>query len=133
MNPIHFVSVVALLGVACGGENSNRAPVSGTAANVTVAEKTDKVVVEKLAAARCDQEETCKNVGPKLKFASREVCLQQLNGSIGNDLNAYDCPRGLDSGALQRCISAIHDEACETPFDTLSRFAKCRTEAICMK
>ena len=127
---IGFLAMVGVVG--CGGPNPNQQPVTGTAANVAVAQNNDKMVVANLAAARCDQEERCNNIGPKQKFASREICLQQLNGSMGNELNAYQCPRGLESKALDRCMAAIRDEACETPFDTLKRYDRCRTSAICM-
>jgi hypothetical protein len=64
---------------------------------------------------------------------SRGVCTDQVRGSIANDLNAYDCPRGIDSEALDRCMAAIKSEECSHPFDTLTRYDKCRTGALCMK
>ncbi len=93
----------------------------------------DKAVVERLASARCDQEEGCKNVGPGAKFASRNVCMDQLRGTIGNSLNTYNCPKGLDIDAVDRCMAAIGGEQCSHPFDTLSRFEKCRTDLVCMR
>jgi hypothetical protein len=125
-------SLVTLGLIACGGANQSAAPGTATPTTVT-SQHTDKAIVDKLATARCDQEQSCKNIGPGAKFASRDVCMDQLRGSIGNDLNAYDCPRGLDSEALNRCMAAIQSEECSHPFDTLTRFDKCRTGAICMK
>jgi uncharacterized protein DUF6184 len=121
---------------ACGGATQGPA-VTGTPESqtgVTSSQKTaDAVVVDQLASARCDQEQGCKNVGPDAKYASRSVCNDQIRGSIGNDLNAYDCPRGLDREGLDRCMAAIKSEECNHPFDTLTRFDKCRTGALCMK
>jgi Family of unknown function (DUF6184) len=122
--------------LACG--SANRGPAeTGTSQSrtgVTSSQKTaDTVIVDRLAAARCDQEQECKNVGPDAKYASRSVCKDQIRGRIGNDLNAYDCPRGLDREAVDRCMAAIKSEECSHPFDTLTRFDKCRTGVLCMK
>ena len=112
---------------ACAGENgatpAAKTPVGET--TVTSRNAADKTVVDKLATARCDQEQGCNNIGPGAKFASRDVCLNQIRGSIGNDLNAYNwgvptapplcrrpvdvrrgginCPSGLETDAI-RCI-----------------------------
>jgi hypothetical protein len=112
-------------------------PLPGTpelqASSVASQMAADKAVVDRLAGARCDQEEGCKNVGPDRKYASRSVCLDDIRGSIGNALTAYNCPKGLDHAAVDRCMVGIKSEECSRPFDTLSRFDKCRTDAICMK
>jgi hypothetical protein len=123
-----FVSTGLL--IACGG--SNQAPaVSGT--GVTSAQTADSAIVSKLAAARCDREQTCDDVGAGKKYVSRDVCMDQMRGSLANDLNAYDCPRGIDESQLDRCMTAIRSEECSHPLDTLSRMEKCRTGALCMK
>jgi len=92
----------------------------------------DSAVVDRLVTARCDQEQSCNNIGAGAKFASREVCSDKLRGNIGNDLNGFNCQRGLDSQAVDRCMMAIKSEECSHPFDTLTRFDKCRTASICM-
>jgi hypothetical protein len=122
--------------LACGGANQGPA-VAGTPesqTSVTSSQKrSDAVVVERLTGARCDQEQGCKNVGSGAKYASRDVCMDQIRGRIGNDLNVYNCPGGLDSDGVDRCIAAITSEECSHPFDTLTRYDKCRTGALCMK
>ncbi|MGA2447267.1 MAG: DUF6184 family natural product biosynthesis lipoprotein, partial [Polyangiaceae bacterium] len=45
----------------------------------------------------------------------------------------YNCPRGLDRTAVDRCVGAITMEECGHPLDTLARLDKCRAGAICMK
>jgi len=121
---------------ACGGANQGPA-VPGTpephAAVTNPQNSADTAAVDRFAEARCDQEERCKNIGPGAKFASRTVCMDQLRGSIANDLNAYNCPGGLDSGGVDRCMAAIKSEECNHPFDTLTRYDKCRTGALCIK
>ena|ERR1017187_8289840 len=121
---------------ACGGANQGPA-VTGTPEPrpvVTNAQRgADTAVVDRLAEARCDQEQGCKNIGPGAKFASRTVCMDQLRGGIANDLNAYNCPGGLGSDGVDRCMAAIKSEECNQPFDTLTRYDKCRTGALCLK
>ena len=120
--------------LACGGANQGPA-VTGTpeSPGITSAQSNaDMAVVDRLTEARCDQEQGCRNVGPGAKYASRSVCMDQIRGSIANDLNAYKCPRGLDGNAVDRCMAAIKSEECSHPFDTLTRYDKCRTGALCM-
>jgi hypothetical protein len=128
-------AITALL-AACGGATQGPA-VTGTPesqAGVTSSQKhADTAVVDGLASARCDQEEGCKNVGPGAKYVSRDVCMDQMRGSIGNEMNAYNCPRGLDRDAVNRCTASVQTEECSHPFDTLMRFDKCRVGALCMK
>ena len=133
----HFIRTmcgIALAGtgllIACGGTKPEPV-VSGT--GVTSAQTVDSAVVSKLSAARCDREQSCKNVGPGQNYVSRDVCLDQMRGSLANDLNAYDCPRGIDESQLDRCMAAIRSEECSHPLDTISRMEKCRTGALCMK
>ena len=128
------LAVTGLL-LACGGSNQGPA-VTGTQESPGVAEPqkgADMAVVDRLSEARCDQERGCKNIGPGAKYASRSTCMDQIHGSIANALNAYNCPLGLDSAGVDRCMAAITSEECNHPFDTLTRYDKCRTSALCMK
>ena len=131
-----FVLATSGVLLACGGTNHGPAvagtPESPTGGTVSQ-ESADTAVVERLTSARCEQEQGCKNVGPQARYASLNVCTDQVRGGIGNELNAYNCPRGLDSAAVDRCVAAIQSEECGRPFDTLTRFDKCRTGVICMK
>jgi hypothetical protein len=133
---IHGLSLAAaglcLLACNAQGKGSPSGSPEMQAGGTSVQKSADAAIVSRLAAARCDQEDACKNIGPGGKYDSRSVCLDVIRGSIGNDLNAYACPRGLDRDAIERCVAAIRSEACSTPFDTLARFEKCRTSAICM-
>jgi len=93
----------------------------------------DRGVVDTLSDARCDREEHCNNVGDGRKYATRQVCSDQMHGSLANDLNGYDCPRGIDKAALGVCLTAIHGEECAHPLDTIRRLAECRTGAMCIR
>ena len=125
------VTATGLL-LACGGANQDSAAPEAPP-GVANAQASDKAVVDQLASARCEREMTCKNVGPDQKYASRGVCMDQMRGNLANDLNAYNCPRGIDNIALDHCMAAIRSEECSHPIDTLTRFDKCRTGALCLK
>jgi hypothetical protein len=127
------LAITGLL-VACASTNRGPAVTGNPETGATESQKdTDLTVVVRLADARCDQEQGCMNIGADSKYASRGDCREHIHGSIANDLEAYDCPRGLDSDGIVRCIAAIKSEDCNHPFDTLARFDRCRTGAICMK
>ena len=94
----------------------------------------DASVVDRLSSARCDREQSCNNVGDGKKYASRGVCMDQLHGAVANDLNSYQCPRGIDGPAVRECVSAIAGEECGAhPVEAITRMEKCRTGAMCMK
>ena len=91
-------------------------------------------IIESLATARCDREQTCGNVGDGKKYASRHACMEQLRGGIANDLNPYQCPGGIDTAAVEACLSAVGAEECGAhPIEAITRFDKCRNGAICRK
>jgi hypothetical protein len=90
--------------------------------------------VERLSLARCDREQSCDNVGGGKKYASREVCMDQARGNIGNDLNSFQCPGGLDHPAVRECLAAIAGEECGLhPVESITRMEKCRSGAMCLK
>jgi hypothetical protein len=93
----------------------------------------DQRVAEKLTSARCAREAKCDQIGQGHKYATRDVCETLLRSDTMNDLNAKNCPRGLDKDAVEHCLLAIKAEPCSMSIDTLARIADCRTGAICMK
>jgi hypothetical protein len=94
----------------------------------------DASVVDRLSNARCDREESCNNVGDGKRYESRRVCQHQMRGDIANDLNSYQCPRGIDGAAVHQCLMAIRSEECGAhPIEAITRMNKCRSGAMCMK
>jgi len=129
MNTARIVALLTAAGslLACGG--AQRTLVAETVVSSTVSwQHNAETVVDSLVAARCDQEQSCNNIGAGAKFASRQVCSHQFRGNIGSDLSGFTCERGLDSDAVDRCMTAIKSEACTE----LTRFDKCRTASICV-
>jgi hypothetical protein len=94
----------------------------------------DAAVVDRLSNARCDREAACDNVGDGKKYASQQVCMDKMRGGIANDINSYQCPRGIDGTAVQECLAAIGNEECGAhPIEAITRMDKCRSGAMCMK
>jgi hypothetical protein len=147
MNTIRTIGALSLctagLLFACEHTYRGEATTASAGTNATGSERVgvpsvqaanaDAAIVEQLATARCDREQTCNNIGGGQKYASRSVCMEQMRGSIANDLNAYNCPRGIDRNEVGHCVTAIKSEECGNPLDTLARMEKCRTTPMCMK
>lgn len=91
-------------------------------------------VVDRLANAGCEREQGCNNVGDGKKYASHQVCMDQLRGSIANDINSYQCPGGINGAAAHECLTAIGNEECGVhPAEAITRFDKCRSSVMCMR
>ncbi len=135
MNALATISALMTSSVlACAGA-SDGAPLADVPSSPLASTwhpNADRAVVDRLVTARCDQEQSCNNIGRGAKFASREACDDQVRGNIGDDLNGFNCERGLDVSAVDRCMMVIKGEACSQPTSTRSRFDKCRTSSICM-
>ena len=148
LNTMVAISLASAATLVLGCEHTDDRPVAVTAAPAPVQTReplgatnpqprsnyADASVVDRLSSARCDREQFCSNVGDGRKYASRRVCMDQLHGTVANDLNSYQCPRGIDGTAVQECLSAIASEECGAhPVEAITRMEKCRTGAMCMK
>lgn len=89
--------------------------------------------IQRIVAARCARESACNNVGADKRFTSGDVCSQKLKADMRDDLNAKDCPRGIDQKELNECLAEIKSENCNNPIDMISRLAACRTSDLCLK
>jgi hypothetical protein len=86
---------------------------------------------ESIAQARCAREQRCDNVGADEKYSSASDCLARIRNDWKDDLNARECPGGVEQDDLQECLTAIRNEDCNSPFDTLGRLAECTAAQIC--
>jgi len=130
LHALGALSLAVLLG-ACNRSDSER---SYERPGVTNRQPVvDSVTVNRLATARCDREQACNNVGAGQKYATHDVCLDEMRGKLANEMNSYTCPGGFDRVGLQACVSAIQTEECGNPLDTIERIDKCRKDALCAK
>ncbi len=102
-----------------------------TGANVGAIQNTS--AIEKIVAARCAREMSCKNVGTEKRFASNDVCGREIRNDMRDDLNSTDCPYGVDQKELNECLDSIKNESCGNPLETISRLAACRTSDMCLR
>ncbi|HEX5659270.1 MAG TPA: DUF6184 family natural product biosynthesis lipoprotein [Polyangiales bacterium] len=89
-------------------------------------------VVDGIANARCQREKRCKNIGKDKKFASLDACRSQIREDWRGELNAYECPGGVDAKELAECLREVQNENCKNPFDTLERVIACRSSDLCL-
>jgi len=87
--------------------------------------------LDSIAASRCDREARCGNVGTGKRCESAQSCHAVVRNSFASDLNAADCPSGIDQRELAECMQEVRDENCSNPLDTLGRLAACRTSDMC--
>jgi hypothetical protein len=102
-----------------------------TGAHVTVVN--NAAAVDRIVGARCAREMTCKNIGHDRKFADQAACTTKVKTDMKDDLNAKDCPYGVDQKELDECLDAIKKEDCNNPIDVIGRLAACRTSDLCLK
>jgi hypothetical protein len=86
---------------------------------------------ESIAQSRCEREQRCDNIGGDKKFSSVDDCLSRVRTDWKDDLNARECPGGVNRAQLDECLSEIRSEECSSPFDTLERVAACTAGQIC--
>lgn len=145
MKSIHILPVVALIATAgCERKQERYEPltIDEKRADRDLTPKGDDLAVgggpiafnnaiDKLAEARCDRELKCGNVGADKKFADRMACTAAVKKSFADELNAEDCPAGIDSKELNECLHEARNEDCKNPFDKIGRLAACRTSDMC--
>jgi hypothetical protein len=127
-----ITAVIAAIG--CSHEPTT--PVGGTQAPTGVMSQqnqADRDVAYQLAGARCDHEQSCNNVGPGKKYASRQSCMDQLTASTFDDLNAYNCPKGIDRASLSHCMQSIQSRDCGFSLSALTGSDQCGSGSLCLK
>lgn len=88
---------------------------------------------EQIASARCEREQTCGNIGENKSYLSSQACLAGIRADWKDDLNARECPGGVNNHELGECLGQIRAEACGNVFDTLARVTECTQGQICVK
>jgi hypothetical protein len=102
-----------------------------TGANVVTT--SNDVAVGRIVASRCAREAACNNVGVDKKYQNTAGCTAKIRSDMKDDLNAKDCPYGVDQKELDECLESIRKEDCNNPIDTISRLGACRTSDMCLK
>ena len=99
--------------------------------DMTPASRT-RSAAEQIARARCEREQECGNIGNDKTFSSSQNCLSRIQSEWKEDLNARECPGGINQHELNECLEQVRAEACSNPFDTLARITECTSGQICI-
>ena len=106
---------------------TDHAPISAT----TVAP--DMGVIEHIAGATCDREQSCGTIGPGGYFSTRVQCMQSMRDKLGPKLSFSQCPAGLDRAVVDSCVESLRSTQCTQPGDAITRSARCSESDMCMK
>ncbi|MGD0526416.1 MAG: DUF6184 family natural product biosynthesis lipoprotein [Polyangiaceae bacterium] len=90
-------------------------------------------VIEHIASATCDREQSCGTIGPGGYFESREQCMKTMRDKLDATLGVSQCPAGLDLKAVEACLSSLEANQCAQPGDAITRAARCPPAELCMK
>ena len=88
---------------------------------------------EQIAQARCEREQQCGNIGKDQTYSSSQDCLTRIRNDWKDELNARECPGGINEHELNECLAQVRAEACSNPFDTLARVTECTSGQICIE
>jgi hypothetical protein len=133
IQPLTAVSLGAFLFVACNHNDAVDQPVTtgGVYSTPSAAAPVSPRAADEIAAARCDREQSCNNVGADRKYSTHDVCVAQLRAENQNDLTNASCPNGISSRAVEKCLADIRGEQCDHPLDTLERLRACARSSLC--
>lgn len=136
---IAFLSFGSWVTLACSHDSTpassaaaERSRANGTSEHMTAASGTHSAA-EQIASARCERERTCGNIGDNKTYSSSQDCLARIRADWQDDLNARECPGGVNVHELNECVEQIRAEACGNPFDTLARVTECTQRQICIE
>jgi hypothetical protein len=109
-----------------------RSETTPVGASMTPASRT-RSAAEQIARARCEREQECGNIGNDRSFSSSQDCLARIQNDWKEDLNARQCPGGINQHELNECLEQVRAESCSNPFDTLARITECTSGQICIE
>ena len=124
-----FCAIATVVG--CSHENTNAQPPNYQGAPSVQPASND--AIERIANTACDHEHQCNNIGANQHYASRDACLNDMRAQQQDNLRAENCPNGIDSNQLDKCVIDIRAEHCGSPLEALSRYESCRTGNLCRK
>jgi hypothetical protein len=117
--------------IACNRSNDAEPMAPASRPIVETPRSVTASAAESIAQSRCEREQRCDNIGGDKKFSSMDDCMARVRTEWKDDLNARECPNGINRPELDECLSEIRSEECSSPLDTLERVAACTAGQIC--
>lgn len=100
-------------------------------ARASVAQATPQI-----AAAECEREMKCNNIGESMKFSSLEHCKTVKTEELFKDFNDdEDCRNGISQKDLDECVAKTTAETCtglSSVMSDIERSAECGSADLCM-
>jgi hypothetical protein len=108
-------SAAALALMTACGASVEPPPVSTTMARIGPAPAVpDERAVQEIAAARCEHDLGCNEIGRDKTWSSYAECTSAV-GATSGDLIGQSCRKGVDPSMLTRCIDATQYASCDPP------------------
>jgi hypothetical protein len=129
LGAVMIVLSLALTQSSCTRER-DRSVGEATVTSAGIATTDD--AIERLVRARCTRETACSRAAPERVVTTPEVCERNLRAALAVELDpATACPLGVDAAKLSSCLSAVENEDCANPAETISRLLACRESELC--
>jgi hypothetical protein len=97
-------------------------PAAGTVREVDQA-------VDDVSIARCDYEQRCSHIGPDMRYASRDHCMNVMRSQARGDFN--QCHAGVDQKDLRECLTQIANEDCTGALRQFEEYKECHMDDLC--
>src|SRR5688500_4274973 len=82
--------------------------------------------------ASCDTHERCNQIGPGLKYASRDDCEISYRSFWNDRWPVADCDDRVNPDALELCITGLQAVECSNWLDSLNaEYNKCAKDKVC--
>ncbi len=129
----HAKALALLLGCLCANcdRRETTEPTLTPASRTESGERATGVerATEEIAAARCERELRCDNVGPNETYTSREDCMRSLWIDTYDELSA--CEDGVQRRQLDACLDEIRARDCGM-VARLDAYPACRLDKLCL-
>jgi hypothetical protein len=129
------VPATGILFFACerAGAADREPPVARPGTATTAATMANVGAVQRISHAVCEREDQCQNVGPQQRWTSYSLCIAEVNSRWTKELNAHQCPGGVDEEALRRCLVELHDQDCWSTLGLPGNVKECAPAEICLE
>ncbi len=94
------------------------------------------LAVPQIAAAECERELKCGNVGLSLKFSNLQHCTEVKTAALNEDFSDdQDCRNGILASDVDRCVAKTSQETCDgisSLITDMERAGVCGSADLCL-
>jgi hypothetical protein len=96
-------------------------------------------VIERIAAAHCDEVQSCNGIGPGAQYRRREDCMSEMLAVVSNEVSMSPCRGRIGEMAVSRCVSSLDVvDDCDRPGQIYARRPRryvnssdCKVDRMC--